>query len=277
MTFRGGAVAALALLALGVACGDEGNRGASVGSPGGDRRYEGSFTVLESAEHGPELCHMVEDSLPPQCGGLPVVGWDWDTVEGEERVGDTTWGEWHVTGTFDGERFRLTEPPGPPLLGDHDRGLDFSPACDEPDVVDPSHGVAEWEAATQIDGVFDSRELVAAWVSDPGGDWDGPFVGNLVVVPGAAQAAVARVREHYAGALCVIERDAPTAVELAAVQRELTNEDARAILGTIQSAAADERRGVVVATIWLVDEAAMDYADQRWGDLVELRGLLRPV
>jgi hypothetical protein len=33
----------------------------------------------------------------------------------------------------------------------------------------------------------------------------------------------------------------------------------------------------VVATIWLVDEAAMDYADQRWGDLVELRGLLRPV
>ena len=193
------------------------------------------------------------------------------------RGSATRRGEWHVTGTFDGERFRLTEPPGPPLVGDRDRGLDFSPACDEPDVVEPSHGVAEWEAATQIDGVFDSRDLVAAWVSDPGGDWDGPFVGNLVVVPGAAQAAVARVREHYAGALCVIERDAPTAVELAAVQRELTNEDARAILGTIQSAAADERRGVVVATIWLVDEAAMDYADQRWGDLVELRGLLRPV
>jgi len=36
--------------------------------------YQGSFTVLESPDHGPELCTSVRESLPPQCSGLPVGG-----------------------------------------------------------------------------------------------------------------------------------------------------------------------------------------------------------
>jgi hypothetical protein len=53
------------------------------------------------------------------------VGWDWDTVEGEETMGGTTLGGWHVTGTFDGERFHLIEQPGPPEPGDEvDGGSD---------------------------------------------------------------------------------------------------------------------------------------------------------
>ena len=272
-------VLALAVLALAAACGGAGDPGVSVSSRAGDQRYEGSFTVLESAAHGPELCSAVAESLPPQCDGLPVLGWDWAAVEGEETVGGTRWGAWHVTGTFDGERLHLTEPPRPPQPDDEEVAgdSDFSPACDEPDVVDASQGAAEWEAMTQVDGSFDSRELVAAWVSDPAGDGGGRFVGNVVVVPGAAQAAMARIREHYAGPLCVVERDGPTAAELAAVQDELTDEDAHGVLGTILITATDERRGVVMASIWVVDEAAVEYADQRWGDLVELRGLLRPV
>lgn len=267
----------LALLALGAACRDDGDPVASVQAGGGDQRYEGGFTILESAEQGPELCYEVLTSLPPQCGGLPVVGWDWDAVDGEETMGGTTWGAWHVIGTFDGERFRLTEPPAPPQPGNEvEGGSDFSPACDEPDVVDASEGGAEWEAMTQMDTAFDSQDLVAAWVSDPAGDWDGAFVGNVVVVPGAAPAAVARIREHYAGPLCVIERDAPTAAELAAVRDEVIDENAHAVLGPIQGSITDERRGVLVATVWVADEAAVDYAEQRWGDLVELRGLLRP-
>jgi NAD(P)-dependent dehydrogenase (short-subunit alcohol dehydrogenase family) len=100
-------------------------------------------------------------------------------VEGEETMGDTTWGGWHVTGTFDGQRFRLTEPPGPSQPGDDvDGGSDFRPpvtsrmSSTRPRVA-PS--------GTQIDAVFDRRDLVAAWVSVPAGDWDGPFVGNVVV------------------------------------------------------------------------------------------------
>src|SRR5690606_13734483 len=64
--------------------------------------YRVSGTVLESPEHGPQLCHAVMTSLPPQCGGIDLVGWDWGAVEGEESVSGTTWGSYQVTGTWDG-------------------------------------------------------------------------------------------------------------------------------------------------------------------------------
>ncbi|MCH1882739.1 hypothetical protein [Agrococcus sp. ARC_14] len=48
-------------------------------------------TVLEAASGAlagtPVLCNNVHTSLPPQCGGPAVVGWDWSAVEHEERSG----------------------------------------------------------------------------------------------------------------------------------------------------------------------------------------------
>src|SRR5262245_29665274 len=35
----------------------------------GPQEYEATATVLESKEHGPELCFSVALSYPPQCGG----------------------------------------------------------------------------------------------------------------------------------------------------------------------------------------------------------------
>ncbi len=54
---------------------------------------------------------------PPQCGGVPIANWDWAAVEREETRAGTTWGEFHVVGTFDGETFTVTEvgPPEPPV------------------------------------------------------------------------------------------------------------------------------------------------------------------
>lgn len=75
--------------------------------------HTGSGTVLESAEHGPELClGGVEESLPPQCSGVPLVGWQWEAVSGAEFGMGTTWGSYSVTGTFDGKVLTLTEPAG---------------------------------------------------------------------------------------------------------------------------------------------------------------------
>jgi hypothetical protein len=169
---------ALLLLTVVAACGDDGDADPQVQAGGGDQRYEGSFTLLESAEHGPELCHEVFTSLPPQCGGPSVVGWDWDAVDGEKTMSGTTWG-----------------------------------------------------------------------------------------------GALARIREHYAGPLCVIERDGPTTADLAAVRDELIDEDTRSVLGAVEGTVTDERRGVVVATVWVADENAKDYAAQRWGALA---GASRP-
>ena len=85
---------------------------AACDGPGAPQRYQGSFTVIESPQHGPELCNSVRESLPPHCSGVPVRGWNWASVEGAASLNGTTWGRWHVTGTFDGEAFVLTKSPG---------------------------------------------------------------------------------------------------------------------------------------------------------------------
>jgi len=51
----------------------------------------GVGTVLDDGD-GPELClGGVAESLPPQCGGPKVVGWDWADVEAQGSLAGTTW------------------------------------------------------------------------------------------------------------------------------------------------------------------------------------------
>ena len=250
-----------------LACGDDDGSEVGTGDGASDdptREYEASVTVLESPEHGPQLCGGVMDSYPPQCGGPDIVGWDWDAVDAESANG-TTWGEYHVVGTWSDDTFTLTRPataPEPP--GDRDEH-DFSPACAEPEVVDATHGQEQWEGVT-------IPERVALWVSDPAGDWDGPFVLNVVVRPGAGDAARAAIRERYLGALCITERDGPTEAELVETQSDIDHEQ----IGAVASY-PDTTEGVVVVEVWVVDEDTTAYARDRWGDLVELRGILLPV
>jgi hypothetical protein len=263
----GGAVVALALVvASGVAI---------AGQP---RRYEGTFTVLESPDHGPQLCYFVRESYPPQCDGLPVSAWDWNAVDDEESVNGTTWGGWHVVGTYDGQRFHLSETPGPvkatPAPSDES---DFSPVCSKPAVVDASQGGAAWEALWGGDfGPFRVAGAVSGWVSNPNDTSDGAFVGNVIVRPGKRDAAVRRIREHYGGPLCVVERNLPTEARLRHVQAEVMDRAARSVFGDVQDASPDGRRGVIAVTVWVADERARTYAHRRWGRMVELRGLLRP-
>jgi hypothetical protein len=101
-------VGAFLLGAVGIAaCGSDG--------AGDGRRYEATATVLERPGDLPELCEgAIAESYPPQCSGKPIVGWDWDDVEGEQSASGTTWGEYHVVGTWDGEQLTLTETPTRP-------------------------------------------------------------------------------------------------------------------------------------------------------------------
>lgn len=264
-----------ALLAATSGCGDDAGETVRTAPDAGDVRYEGSFTVLESPGHGPELCANVATSLPPQCGGVPITNWDWDAVEGEESASGTTWGSWHVVGTYADGALTLTEPPDAPRTPEPNRP-DFSPACEEPDVVDPEAGEGAWETATHDLRLERIPDLVAIWVSGSGGTAD-DFVVNVIVRPGAGDAATTAVRERYAGPLCIVERDLPTEAELRVVQDEVIDDDARAALGQVQSAGIDSPRAAVVARVWIVDEAAERYARERWGDRVILEPLLTPV
>ena len=121
-----------------------------------DRPYTATAMVLESPEHGPQLCLSgVFESYPPQCGGLDIVGWDWESVADEESAQGSTWGEYTVIGTYDGERFTLTEPtqPGTRQSVDQTDALQPSTPCDAPPggwaVVDRSKATEEAMFAAQ--------------------------------------------------------------------------------------------------------------------------------
>lgn len=74
-------------------------------------RVRGTGTVLD-VDGEAQLClGAVAESYPPQCTGVPLVGWSWDGVDGSEISGETTWGAYAVTGRYDGENITVTDPP----------------------------------------------------------------------------------------------------------------------------------------------------------------------
>ncbi|ABL83170.1 MULTISPECIES: hypothetical protein [unclassified Nocardioides] len=117
------AVALLLAAPLLAACGDEGDTTATdpgSSDPGSSRparmpteipaargtvHTSGLVTVMDKGS--PELClGAVAESWPPQCGGPPIEGWDWADHHGVfERQQQVRWGQFVVTGTWDGSTF----------------------------------------------------------------------------------------------------------------------------------------------------------------------------
>lgn len=59
-----------------------------------------------------ELCMgAIAESYPPQCSGLPLKNWRWDGRDDKDQSGDTIWGAYAVTGTFDGDALNATQEP----------------------------------------------------------------------------------------------------------------------------------------------------------------------
>lgn len=76
-----------------------------------DGRVIGVGTVIDTAGDVLLCLGAIMESYPPQCHGIPVDGWTWDGVDGSESSGGTTWGAYAAYGTYDGERFAVTDPP----------------------------------------------------------------------------------------------------------------------------------------------------------------------
>jgi len=88
--------------------------GQSLGSlmPGPpDAAVIGTGTVMDIGGDVKLCLGPVAESYPPQCSGIPMIGWSWDGVDGSEQVDDVRWGAYAVTGEFDGEAFTVTEAP----------------------------------------------------------------------------------------------------------------------------------------------------------------------
>jgi hypothetical protein len=192
--------------------------------PAPSRLYEVNATVLEDRSHGPMLCLSgILESLPPQCGNVPIANWDWQAVRGEERLGKTTWGDYHLVGSYDGTTFTLTEvgryEDDPPASA---TDPDLSSPCPE-----PAGGWSGLEHATQEDArgaaayARSQPDYVALWVThlEPARAEFGPVIVNAVFT-GDRERHEAEMRGVWDGPLCVVERDVPTADELAHIRKE---------------------------------------------------------
>lgn len=67
--------------------------------------------VLDDGESAKLCLGPVAESAPPQCAGIPLVGWSWDGVEGSDEMSGSRWGSYAVQGAYDGEAFTVTQPP----------------------------------------------------------------------------------------------------------------------------------------------------------------------
>lgn len=77
-------------------------------------QYRGVVWVIEMPGVVPKIVFEWAASLPPQGGDVPLAGWDWNSVVGEESLNGTTWGgPWEVVGTWDGTTVTVTQPPRP--------------------------------------------------------------------------------------------------------------------------------------------------------------------
>jgi hypothetical protein len=195
----------------------------AVSEPDPAQLYEANTTVLENKTHGPMLClGGVLMSLPPQCGDVPMAGWDWSAVEGEKTVSGTTSGSYHLVGRYDGETFTAT------TVGPYEKGFtpdedpDFSSPCPDPEGGWPGLEHASQEEAHRVAVYARSQpDYAAMWVTplEPAKYEFSPVVVN-VVFTGEPDRHEAEIRKVWDGPLCVVARDVPTARELAGIRKE---------------------------------------------------------
>lgn len=185
-------VTALAATLLLAACGSTTGPGAASPSPSAtapspvlavppaDGPVTGVGTVLQPPDGPAGLClGPVAESFPPQCEGIPVVGWDWERnppdAQTEAGAPLTRWGTYAVTGEFDGLTFTVTDAVP---LALYDTIAEPTPTP----VAVPPLDAAQWEAVAQ--GVHAAPGLLT--VDRPGDT--GPVQVTVVHDDGSVQA-----------------------------------------------------------------------------------------
>jgi hypothetical protein len=254
----------------------------AVSEPDPGQLYEVNATVLEDRTHGPMLClGAILTSLPPQCGDVPIVGWDWQAVAGEEATGGTTSGSYHVVGRYDGKAFEVTEvgpyEDDPPALG---TDPDFTTPCPE-----PAGGWTGLDHGTQEDArpvhayARSQPDYVTSWVTHlrPAELEFGPVIANAVFT-GDAERHEAEIRKVWAGPLCVVERDVPTARELARIRKEAEASLDELGLQMLWSEGPDVEPVIEIGVVLDVGGTGQATFDARYGPgVVRLVSALKPV
>jgi hypothetical protein len=247
--------------------------------------YEADGMVCDDGRRGPVLWLGASLMIlgPQPCRGIPLVNWDWGVVDGEETAGGTTSGNYRVVGAYDGETLTVTDvgpyEDDPAAFG---TDPDTTAACDEPEggwaVPDPDHntqndvGVVHAYARSQPD-------YSTSWNTplDPALAEFGPVIVNIVFT-GDAELHKAEIRKIWDGPLCVVERDLPTARELARIRQEVEAGLDDLGLQMLWSAGPAVEPVIELGVVADVGGRAQAALDARYGPgVVRLIRALRPV
>ena len=289
MRVRKALVAAIPLLLAGCAAGAAGGGAPAHPAAVQQRRYQTTGTVLQSRDHGPELCLTGMAGPLPACRGLPIANWRWDQVQGQRTAAGTTWGTYHLVGTYDGHSFTVIQADRPPPVRQPSAAEQFkdepkSP-CREPkggwQVPDPARRSERYlEPVTRAARA--EPDFAGLWLSylapmghnvaeDPG-----EFVLNVAFTGDLARHE-AKLRPRWGGRLCVT-RQQRSYRELLRIQRELHG-TAGAELGLqVLSTGIREDANAVSLEVVVLEERAREALDARFGaGAVQATARLTPV
>lgn len=231
--------------------------------PDGEVRTRGLVTVLDDGA-GPELClGAVAESYPPQCGGPALEDFDFGDVGAEQAAG-VTWGQYALTGTFDGTTFTVTDAI-PAALYDAMAEPEQDPlaaACDDATTTDTARATPEDMDAT-LAAASALPTYATAWLS-------GDTIN--VAVTEDAEGAEAELRRTWGGMLCV------TTVERTEADLNQVNQELQAALGDQLLTSGSFAPDSLDAQVVFDDGSTQDWVDETYGDgLVTISSALVPV
>lgn len=192
-----------------------------------DQLQEATGLVLDTPDRGPEFClGGVNESLPPQCDGIPLAGWDWTRVDGEETANETRWGDYHLVGNYDGKTFTVRDV-GPPKNEEPSDSDPIGTPCAEPPggwtVTEPERASDEDVAAAQRE-VSRHKDFAGLWIDyynePPGGPTEenpGDIILNVAFTSDLDRHE-RKLRELWGGPLCMTQH-AHSLRELQKIQR----------------------------------------------------------
>lgn len=248
-------------------------------------------TVIEGPKQPTELClGGVLTSLPPQCGGPRLLGFDWAEHRGDfERAAGVTFGDFLVEGHYDGARFTATRVVAAKDFVEPDRGdePERTTPCPAPPggwrVLDPARTTEQtmervFAAAQKLPGYADawmdsSRNPMTEEKAKTEEDYfamnDPAYATVNVRVTKDVAGAEKTLRKIWGGALCV-SGAAHTDRELRNVQAQLAK------LPAVLSAGGGD--GVVEVYVTYDDGTLQAWADRKFGKgLVRIGSALVPV
>lgn len=281
---------ALALLLCGCAAGAQGGGGSAQPVEAQAGRYQATATVLQSREHGPELClGFVADSFPPLCRGVPVTNWRWDQVEGEQAAAGTTWGAYRLVGRYDGTSFVVTRaapaPPARPPSAEERFTDEPKPGCAEPAggwaVPNPARR-SERDLGPVSRAARAQPDFAGLWLSylEPMGTNVAEDTGEFVLAvafTGDLERHWTQLRPRWGGRLCVT-RQRRSYRQLSRIQRELQGSVGRDLGIQVLSVGISDPANAVLLEVVVLTRRIHDAIQARYGaGAVQATAALTPV